>query len=1144
MWRETIITNINHSLALHARSYRSIKFCSFIITSIIITQFTGSIMNTTFKESNSNIIQIHETRPRYSTAPGSSDPTGDEWPMFRGQLNHTGTSTTIMMKGSGKIWSYPTGFGVTSSPAVTCGCVYIGGFGNQVYCLNATTGALIWSHTVSGIVSSSPAVSGGRMYVGSDDYRIYCLNTSTGSFIWSYATGDYVISSPAVASGCVYVGSVDNRTYCLNATTGAFIWSYTTGNAVESSPAVVSGRVYIGSFDHKVYCLNAITGSFIWSYTTGDRVYSSPAIAGGRMYVGSADNKIYCLNAATGAFIWSHATGNDVWSSSPAVANGCIYVGSDDHKVYCLNATTGALVWSFTTGAEVDSSPAVANGRVYVGCFDSSVCCFPMILFPAAPQNLVEINGNWRVTLRWQLPADKGGSPITGYSIYRGTSPGTETFLATLGNVTTWTDTNVTNGQTYYYEVSALNGAGEGPRSSEISATPAPGPPSFLGSSNPTGDEWPMRGGQLNHTGVSLTTPLEGKGLTWSYSTGSYVYSSPAVANGCVYVGSDDHNVYCLNASTGSFIWFYNTEDWVQSSPTIAGGRVYVGSDDHDVYCLNATTGSFIWSYATSGIVISSPAVASGFVYVGSWDDNMYCLNATTGTFVWSYTTNGKVESSPAIAGGRVYLGSDDGIIYCLNATMGSLIWSYGTNVFVSSSPAVASGRVYVGSGDGNIYCLNATTGTFIWSYTTGGNVNSSPAMANGCVYVGSGTYGVFCLNAITGLQEWNYTTGWVDSSPAVACGCVYVGSGDKELYCLNASTGASEWNFTTSDWVRSSPAIADGHLYIGSYDGKIYCLPTILLIPSISHPANITCAQGINGNTISWWIAEARTGTTSYTIYRNGTSIASGSWISGKPVTLNVDGLPIGSYNYTIIAIDGIGGNVSDMVFVRVILYVPLSIKHLSDIIYTMGQIGNVISWNITGTTTDESLYTIYRNGTWIATDAWTSGTLVMCNVDGLPVGNYNYTIIVTDGFGGSAQDIINVIVQANVPPVLSHPNNITYKYGALNNDIYWVITDSSTGVTGYTVYRNGVAVAAGSWTSGTPVILNIDGLFVGSYNFTIVAYDGLGGSVQDTVFVTVVAANQHPYLSTPFDGVTFSIIMALGVVGLVVWSIKKKNH
>jgi outer membrane protein assembly factor BamB len=66
------------------------------------------------------------------------------------------------------------------------------------------------------------------------------------------------------------------------------------------------------------------------------------------------------------------------------------------------------------------------------------------------------------------------------------------------------------------------------------------------------------------------------------------VYSSPAVANGVVYVGSWDYNIYALNARTGALLWKYTTGNQVNSSPAVANGVVYVGSSDYNVYALNA----------------------------------------------------------------------------------------------------------------------------------------------------------------------------------------------------------------------------------------------------------------------------------------------------------------------------------------------------------------------------------------------------------------------------------------------------------------------------------------------------------------------------------------------------------------------------
>jgi hypothetical protein len=93
---------------------------------------------------------------------------------------------------------------------------------------------------------------------------------------------------------------------------------------------------------------------------------------------------------------------------------------------------------------------------------------------PSAPQGLTATGGNTSVGLSWSVPASNGGSPVTGYNIYRGTTPGGEsaTPLTTGITGTSFTDTGLTNGTTYYYTVAAVNAAGTSPPSAEASATP------------------------------------------------------------------------------------------------------------------------------------------------------------------------------------------------------------------------------------------------------------------------------------------------------------------------------------------------------------------------------------------------------------------------------------------------------------------------------------------------------------------------------------------------------------------------------------------------------------------------------------------------------------------------------------------------
>jgi len=344
--------------------------------------------------------------------------------------------------------------------------------------------------------------------------------------------------------------------------------------------------------------------------------------------------------------------------------------------------------------------------------------------------------------------------------------------------------------------------------------------------------DWRMFHHDARHTGYTNESFSDELELLWSYETGYGVCSSPAVADGKVFLGSNDHKIYCLDEEAGKLIWSYKTGGSVFfSSPVVADGKVFVGSRDNKICCLDEDTGKPIWSYETGYFVYSSPAVADGKVFVGSGDHKIYCLDEDIGKPIWSYETGDYVYSSPAVADGKVFVGSYDHNIYCLDEDTGELIWSYKTGGWVDSSPAVADGKVFVGSYDHNIYCLDEDTGELIWSYKTGSYVFfSSPAVADGKIFVGSRDNKIYCLDEDTGELIWSYKTGgwktggWVDSSPAVADGKVFVGSLDHKIYCLDEDTGELIWSYKTGGRVASSPAVADGKVFVGSDDAKIYC--------------------------------------------------------------------------------------------------------------------------------------------------------------------------------------------------------------------------------------------------------------------------------------------------------------------------------
>src|SRR5690242_16946223 len=86
---------------------------------------------------------------------------------------------------------------------------------------------------------------------------------------------------------------------------------------------------------------------------------------------------------------------------------------------------------------------------------------------PAAPTGLQATAGNAQVSLTWTASAG-----ATGYYVKRSTTSGNEVQIAT-DSATAYTDSGLTNGTTYYYEVSAYNSYGQSSNSNEVSATPA-----------------------------------------------------------------------------------------------------------------------------------------------------------------------------------------------------------------------------------------------------------------------------------------------------------------------------------------------------------------------------------------------------------------------------------------------------------------------------------------------------------------------------------------------------------------------------------------------------------------------------------------------------------------------------------------------
>jgi outer membrane protein assembly factor BamB len=317
--------------------------------------------------------------------------------------------------------------------------------------------------------------------------------------------------------------------------------------------------------------------------------------------------------------------------------------------------------------------------------------------------------------------------------------------------------------------------------------------------------------------------------------TSSAVDSSPVVADGMVYVGSEDGTVYALDAATLKEVWTFSALGCcptagspITSAPAVADGRLFVHSASI-LFALDATSGKLLWqrTVGSSTDDNSSPVVGDGMVYVSAMG-YLYAFNQVTGGNTWDFPTKLPL-SSPAFANGVVYVGGQDGNVYAVNAHTGAQIWSTAIGKIVDSSPAVVTGRLYIGTNAGKLYALNSSTGSVVWSWssttaTPGGwqsPIRSSPAVYNGLIFVGSDYGCLFAVNASTGKTAWAKlcALGYaIRSSPAVANGVLYaVGGLYLYLSALNPTTGNTLW--TKGSWGTnlSSPAVANGMVYIGA---------------------------------------------------------------------------------------------------------------------------------------------------------------------------------------------------------------------------------------------------------------------------------------------------------------------------------------
>ncbi len=346
----------------------------------------------------------------------------------------------------------------------------------------------------------------------------------------------------------------------------------------------------------------------------------------------------------------------------------------------------------------------------------------------------------------------------------------------------------------------------------------------------------------------------------WKHATGGPVSSTPAVADGVVYAVSYDGKLHAVDAQTGHVRWKFSSGgerrfeakglhglqpknqtiadpfDVFLSSPLLAQGAVFFGSGDGNLYAIDAATGAMRWKFATGDVVHSSPAYADGILYFGSWDSYFYAVDAATGKEKWRFHGGEDAEihnqvgfqSSPAVANGVVYTGCRDAQLYALDAATGKQKWKFDNALsWVIASPAVSDGKVFFATSDSSLYhVVDAATGQPILKQQDKSYMFSSPAIAGDVVLIGVLNGTLQARDLESGEILWSFETeaskqnkGWVlTKDRAFNVPLLYHSSWREDPIV------STDRQFDIGA-IFSSPLVVNGVVYFGSTDGYLYAL-------------------------------------------------------------------------------------------------------------------------------------------------------------------------------------------------------------------------------------------------------------------------------------------------------------------------------
>ncbi|MBN1381086.1 MAG: PQQ-binding-like beta-propeller repeat protein [Deltaproteobacteria bacterium] len=305
----------------------------------------------------------------------------------------------------------------------------------------------------------------------------------------------------------------------------------------------------------------------------------------------------------------------------------------------------------------------------------------------------------------------------------------------------------------------------------------------------------------------------------------------------------------------GDVLWSYRQSDMADSSPAVAEGIVYVGGN-YEVIALNAENGESIWTFPMIGPVSSSPAVAGDFLFFGLLDGRIIALDRLSGQIKWTSTAGNFVNCSPQVVGGLVHIGSADGYLYALDAKSGKVVWKVPIDGDVAYAPAIRDGIIYTASHSNKLYSLGARTGARRLEFVLPRPIIDAPVVTADTVYVVTEDGRLTALKHKARQRPWTRSIHniWIQlwimgiplpppplqagtlwqtapqgrkarfvSAPAGGGKHLFLGDSRGCFYALDARTGNPVWNIRTGEGITTAPLLTEDGVYFGTQAGTIY---------------------------------------------------------------------------------------------------------------------------------------------------------------------------------------------------------------------------------------------------------------------------------------------------------------------------------